>query len=440
MSICPSMTINPTYTPAAPLPRDYTWGCPPGYLCKPKHVGADAGCNFEAGLPADTYVCSPDQCIESPPFIHKQFWGEPGESDKVAPTYNVSKDYFNLNPELFRLDYSIFKYPENPADLDHYYKRSFGSRFRGKLQSRQSITDVPPECFDECNDAALEVQSTGKTEKICRANSVFKRSLGSCTKCSNRERSGGFDQVVLPNFQQFLNYCEDQSSGTSSAAGITQGSTQSSSQTATTSASKTTAESGSHSTISSTSASSSASTTDTLATSSGPETTGTASTSSSRSATTDTSDRAASQGSTTTGDAPRSSSRTLSTDSTFSATDSTRVTAPSTGTTSGATRTASSSFGSGSTSTFTHSDATTETGASETISTTSGDRTTSATGSTVGGPSSGTDTMNTASDSAGATATDSDEAPLATGAAMNLQVWSHWSALAPIIAWTILLA
>jgi hypothetical protein len=224
LSICPTLSINPTYTPAAPLPRNYTWGCPPGYVCKPKHTGADAGCNIEAGLPAESYVCSPDECIKSPPFIHDQYWGTPVESNEIGSTYNVSKDYFNLDPEIFGLNYSIFRVLDLKPGDDHYYIRST-RRSWGRLLSRQSIgvSTVPGACFDECNDAALEVVSTGKTPEICNAGSAFDISLGHCEKCCSTHKtatSASFEQKVLPNFQQFLNFCEGlkSSSATTAAA------------------------------------------------------------------------------------------------------------------------------------------------------------------------------------------------------------------------------
>jgi hypothetical protein len=240
LSICPTLSINPTYTPAAPLPRNYTWGCPPGYLCKPKHTGADAGCNIEAGLPAESYVCSPDECIKSPPFIHDQYWGTPVESNEIRSTYNVSKDYFNLDPEIFGLNYSIFRIPDLKPGDDHYYTRS-SRRSWSKLLSRESIgvSTVPGACYDECNDAALEVVSTGKSPEICNAGSAFNISLGQCEKCCRTHKtaiSASFEQKVLPNFQQFLNICEglEVESGTTAAADTVSSTT--SSQTSTTAA------------------------------------------------------------------------------------------------------------------------------------------------------------------------------------------------------------
>ncbi|KAF4271151.1 hypothetical protein CNMCM8812_000685 [Aspergillus fumigatus] len=236
--ICPTLSINPTYTPVAPLPRNYTWGCPPGYLCKTKHTGADAGCNIEASMPAESYVCSPDECIKSSPFIHDQYWGTPVESSEIRSSYNISKDYYNLDPEIFGLNYSIFRIPDLKPGDDHYYIRS-SRRTWSKLLARQSIgvSTVPGACYDECNDAALEVESTGKTPDMCNAGSAFNVSLGQCEKCCNTHKtaaSANFEQKVLPNFQQFLNFCEGLEDSATTAAADTVGSTTKGSQTSTT--------------------------------------------------------------------------------------------------------------------------------------------------------------------------------------------------------------
>ncbi|KAH1296603.1 hypothetical protein KXX11_007797 [Aspergillus fumigatus] len=246
--ICPTLSINPTYTPVAPLPRNYTWGCPPGYLCKTKHTGADAGCNIEASMPAESYVCSPDECIKSSPFIHDQYWGTPVESSEIRSSYNISKDYFNLDPEIFGLNYSIFRIPDLKPGDDHYYIRS-SRRTWSKLLARQSIgvSTVPGACYDECNDAALEVESTGKTPDICNAGSAFNVSLGQCEKCCNTHKtatSASFEQKVLPNFQQFLNFCEGLEDSATTAAADTVGSTTKGSQTSTTPGTTSTQEGG----------------------------------------------------------------------------------------------------------------------------------------------------------------------------------------------------
>ena len=60
---CPSRIVNPTYTPADPLPTSYLWGCPPGTVCAPPMLNR----NYEQNLPTDMYLCPLDQCITPPP-------------------------------------------------------------------------------------------------------------------------------------------------------------------------------------------------------------------------------------------------------------------------------------------------------------------------------------------------------------------------------------
>ena len=110
--LCPSRTLNPTYTNSTPIPDEYTWGCPPGTVCKPPQVG----CNFEQNPPADTYYCSPNECLPVPPL--PSFTPTPIGGGICGP-YPNTPDYFNFNPELFGLSYSIFveggNYAENCA-------------------------------------------------------------------------------------------------------------------------------------------------------------------------------------------------------------------------------------------------------------------------------------------------------------------------------------
>src|SRR5437763_105485 len=93
---CPSRTVNPTYTTSTQLPSNYTWGCPPGYLCKPPQID----CNFEQNPPADTYYCSPDECVPAPPV--------PTPTGPGCGPYPTAGGYFNFDPELFGLSFSIF--------------------------------------------------------------------------------------------------------------------------------------------------------------------------------------------------------------------------------------------------------------------------------------------------------------------------------------------
>ncbi|KAL4757751.1 uncharacterized protein BDW70DRAFT_163233, partial [Aspergillus foveolatus] len=217
VSVCPSLTINPTYTPATPLPTDYTWGCPPGYLCRPKRQDVVGGCNFEAGLPAETYYCSPEECIKAPPLYDEdQYWGEPVVSDEVG-TYNVSKYYFNLNPEPFGLNYSIFRFPEKDYGVD-YFKRSFLGVGLGRMLSKllprqellQDVIRFSDVCFDDCNGAALEAERRGKTPSLCEATSAFMDKLDQCSRCNERYPAEDDEdpQIIPPDLNQWLGYCD----------------------------------------------------------------------------------------------------------------------------------------------------------------------------------------------------------------------------------------
>lgn len=82
------------------------------------------------------------------------------------------------------------------------------TRFRG----RQAQTEIPAPCYSWCNNALLEVQTSGKTARICQPNSAYLVSLGSCRACIDSHRSDDtstddFVQIA-PQFQQFMDYCD----------------------------------------------------------------------------------------------------------------------------------------------------------------------------------------------------------------------------------------
>ncbi|KAL9615764.1 MAG: hypothetical protein Q9160_009278 [Pyrenula sp. 1 TL-2023] len=86
------------------------------------------------------------------------------------------------------------------------------------LWSRQSSTTVPAECYDECNNAALTAESTGKTPALCQAGSQFQEELEHCQQCIASKRGGdAFNSTVQPQFQQFLGYCSSLSPSESSS-------------------------------------------------------------------------------------------------------------------------------------------------------------------------------------------------------------------------------
>ncbi|EED11802.1 conserved hypothetical protein [Talaromyces stipitatus ATCC 10500] len=186
--ICPSLKTNPTYTPPTPLPTNYLWGCPPNTLCNPNHTER---C-IEASLPAESYVCSPENCIETPPLPSPEFWGIPIESNETGK-FQPPPKYFNINPHYFGLPYDIFIFGSSEA----------------KLSYRQITTTVPPMCYDECNDCALEAQRKGKVPGLCSPGSDFQELKGLCEACiHNHSEPTEFSiTAVLPDFVQFLSYC-----------------------------------------------------------------------------------------------------------------------------------------------------------------------------------------------------------------------------------------
>jgi len=234
ISVCSSLISNPTYTPATQLPTDYTWGCPPGYLCRPPHTGDRAGCNVEAGVPADGYVCAPSDCIPAPPLIYNQSVA----TDENGHHFNISKDYYNLDPDDFGLDYSVFRVSGSAAS-----KRKRDTKWSWGLlvgrNSKRDISDIPGQCYNDCNEASLMPQSLGKTPELCESDS-FTAELGLCKTCINNNADSDSDdqysQRMLPTFAQYLNYCSGlEMTSTSTTAGTTATSTTSSTEATTTS-------------------------------------------------------------------------------------------------------------------------------------------------------------------------------------------------------------
>ena len=176
LSICSKRIRNPTYTAPGPIPTDYTWGCAPGFLCKPPK---EDGCEIEAGLPDPGYYCSPDECEPVVPLNPPQSWGAPVTSNATAK-YVLQDDYFNLGPQNFSLGYGIFvtqssvvvdqqggaattdvpgaKTKRSYADLTVRVARVARAVMAGD-QSRLSkrAETAPPACYDDCSKSMRSV-------------------------------------------------------------------------------------------------------------------------------------------------------------------------------------------------------------------------------------------------------------------------------------------
>lgn len=188
MKICPTRTINPTYTPKSPLPTDFTWGCPPLFLCQPNKTTTDGECNFEAGPPADTYYCSPEECLQVPLLHLPDNIMKPTQKDYK---YIFSPGYFNLNPLDFQgLGYWIF-------DSINQVSRK-----------RRDSVKIPGKCYSVCNDAMLEAEK-GKTEDLCQRDAAFLTLVRACQTCVSSVDTDVVISSALPSFQQFLFYCSE---------------------------------------------------------------------------------------------------------------------------------------------------------------------------------------------------------------------------------------
>lgn len=102
---CPTRTANPTFTyPASCLPANYTWGCPPGYLCASSQVD----CDLEVGPLSDSYVCSPENCQPPQPLDLGAFITGTTPNSTVYSPLPLPTGYFNLDPVIFSTHWGIF--------------------------------------------------------------------------------------------------------------------------------------------------------------------------------------------------------------------------------------------------------------------------------------------------------------------------------------------
>ncbi|KAI9720213.1 MAG: hypothetical protein M1812_003031 [Candelaria pacifica] len=207
--ICPKLFVNPTYKPAAQLPPDYTWGCPPGYLCEPLK---ENGCNINEAPPDRGYVCDPSRCLPVAPLNPNppQTWGEPVVSN-TTDKYYLQDDYFNLNPRNFDLDFDIFQ-QQVVVVVNLPSKARIRRGPKGRLAKR--ATTAPRACYDDCNAPMLEAQSTGKTPALCQEGSAFTAGVSDCQTCISGKqgsKSSAYSDQAQPDFQQFLDYCSGSS-------------------------------------------------------------------------------------------------------------------------------------------------------------------------------------------------------------------------------------
>jgi len=206
---CPSRIINPTFTPSAPLPSNYLWGCPPGKICTPKQEN----CNFEQNPPASSFVCSPDECKPAPDIPSSLLnITTPENPPADCAWYTPIEGYFNLNPYQFGLTFAIYDIYGQPlcpadspttsssptsqwADWPASTKTPKSPRRRGRnplaqLRARASYISAPSSCFGQYNAASVVAQQlNGQAGPLCGVPeatlTLFERLLGACDTCLN---------------------------------------------------------------------------------------------------------------------------------------------------------------------------------------------------------------------------------------------------------------
>ncbi|CUS13324.1 unnamed protein product, partial [Tuber aestivum] len=210
--------------PSRSVPKDYTWGCAPGYICNPKDR-----CDTEPP-PADGYLCEPDECEVAPPLCpYPDDWGHDFTSKKVG-TWLIQPPYYPLDPGMFGLDWSIFSILERRSIEDSV-----------TMTKRQSGTQFSA-CYDECDSANVNAQNLGKTARLCLPDSAFKVAYRNCQKCFAFHASTAMPQQmpvtsVEPIYRQYINYCNANFPETTSTSGATSSRTSSSPQSQATSSS-----------------------------------------------------------------------------------------------------------------------------------------------------------------------------------------------------------
>lgn len=263
-----TVTISPAPACPAPTPsgerrvidspRNFKWGCAPGYVCNPPKPD---GCAVWDSAPPNEFSCEPQHCIPAPP-VKPVRWAE-----NETGYYPPAEGYFNLDPRAFGLSPSIFEKievikmvdgetqtittgmwtsqaslsvyppPAPSADAVHTYKpkkrgaapvwkpknqyngRSFKELVkaakRGLLKRQQALlpnTPVSARCFQPCNDAFREAQNRGKIPELCVTGSAFRGLLSTCLDCADAQSNttivGGGREYLAAEFLDYLSYCD----------------------------------------------------------------------------------------------------------------------------------------------------------------------------------------------------------------------------------------
>ncbi|KAH7391539.1 hypothetical protein BKA64DRAFT_107921 [Cadophora sp. MPI-SDFR-AT-0126] len=255
--VCPKPTNTPgvVVTPQDTGPNAL-WGCSPGYVCD---LPKPAGCTLFADPPDYDFLCDAKYCIPSPPFP-TVVWPE-GETSY----YPLTEGYFNLNPQAFGLDFTIFvinvvvitvtgEYGKetvktvttgdysSQASLAHFGSTDIPSSILNITPSptptsktyvyptssahahwkkardvlhllKRDESIVPAVCYATCNNCYLEAQSVGLSPELCADGSAFRSSYEACQNCVAANSATPKDSLqvyVDPKFAIFIDFCETQ--------------------------------------------------------------------------------------------------------------------------------------------------------------------------------------------------------------------------------------
>ncbi|KIX02929.1 uncharacterized protein Z518_08872 [Rhinocladiella mackenziei CBS 650.93] len=223
---CTSRIVNPTYTPKAPLPSDYLWGCPPGTICTPPQID----CNWEQNPPADTYVCAPDECQPLPDLPSVDFnatWPSPTEAD--CAWYEPTLGYFHLNPEHFGLTFAIFDVygqpicPSEPSPTTGGWddwasptpKSTYMPRRRretnnplAEIRRRQSLAIAPAPCYSVYDHTSEAGQNAGYVyDLLCLPTTDFQTGVAACRACAATYAGSSTSTDSFPDIQVYESWC-----------------------------------------------------------------------------------------------------------------------------------------------------------------------------------------------------------------------------------------
>ncbi|KAJ9611206.1 hypothetical protein H2200_004389 [Cladophialophora chaetospira] len=239
---CTSRIVNPSYTPKAPLPSNYHWGCPPGTICTPPQID----CNWEVGPPAESYFCSPDECKPAPelPVPADLNNTEGNRIDADCAWYEPVEGYFNLDPRNFSLTFAIFDVYGQPvcppetttttvsAGWQDWHtvvptpppastwapkmpRRGLWHNPLAGIAARQNnLNSAPQQCYTKYNYASHTGERDGCNYPVlCPSGSDFQQAISACDDCSARFAGDATGGQTFPKLEVYWRYC--QSGGTS---------------------------------------------------------------------------------------------------------------------------------------------------------------------------------------------------------------------------------